>query len=697
MKTSCYLLVLSAMLFVPLQRLHAQGVMIVDAPSNEVLAVDSSWITIDVQDQVAMVWSTQRFINLGTDTVFPKYAYPMPETASAVRLRWLIDGLWNTASMVAQPPDTTMPGAGTGQGGQPTAPDLLAYLGETPLYFRILHGIAPGASIAVEITYVELLPYANARVELFAGTNYSLVSTSPLAHLRIDATVRSQRTITGIDLMGTGAWAPGTPSTFVAADSAALHLSASNVPANHPFSIGYDLDPLGYGLISMSNYLPDSLVKCDELGNGFFVLLIEPEPTSTVIAKDFVIVIDKSGSMSGSKMQEAKDAASYMVNNLNLGDLFNVITFATSANAWSTGLQPFNAATMSSALAWIGQVQAGGSTNINTAITMGINNYSTSVPDHARPLIFLTDGQANEPNATILNNAAQLRQQIAPDLQLFTFGIGSGFNEQLLNQLAVQNNGVSQFLGTANFSQVMGDFYTQIQDPVLLAPVATFDRPDIQNIHPLPLMGLFAGQQLAIVGRYDEPGPVNLHLEGSASGQVVSFDYPIDLTGEFDEDRTFIPKVWAQKAIAALLNEYYTYPTGSAQAQLLEDSVASYSMCYGITSPFTSFVDPGTGGWTVDVEELEVNDDMVHLAYPDPSAIGAPVTFDLTRFQRGERLLVRIMDASGRLLVELDLSAMSGTTWIWDGLDTQGRTLQGQLIYQLITSTVILAGRLTRL
>ncbi|MBK6832675.1 MAG: hypothetical protein IPG92_18945 [Flavobacteriales bacterium] len=119
----------------------------------------------------------------------------------------------------------------------------------------------------------------------------------------------------------------------------------------------------------------------------------------------------------------------------------------------------------------------------------------------------------------------------------------------MLNQLAVQNNGVSQFLATANFSQVMGDFYTQIQDPVLLAPVATFDRPDIQNIHPLPLMGLFAGQQLAIVGRYDEPGPVNLHLEGSASGQVVSFDYPIDLTGEFDEDRTFIPKVWAQKAM----------------------------------------------------------------------------------------------------------------------------------------------------
>jgi Ca-activated chloride channel homolog len=697
MRTSCFVLVLSAMLFVPAQHLRAQGVMIVDAPSNELLDMDSSWISIDVQDQVAMVWSTQGFVNLGTDTVFPKYAYPLPETASAVRLRWLLNGMWNTASMVAQAPDTTMPGAGTGQGGQPTSPDLLAYLGETPLYFRILQGIPPGASIAVEITYVELLPYENARVELLTGADYSLVAASPLAQLSIDATVRSQRAITSIDLMGTGAWGPGTPETFVSADSAALHLSASNVPVDHPFSIGYDLDPLGYGLISMSNYLPDSLVKCDELGNGFFVLLIEPEPTSTVIAKDFVIVIDKSGSMSGSKLQEAKDAASYMVNNLNLGDLFNVITFESSANAWSSGLQPFNAATMSSALNWISQVQAGGGTNINTAITMGINNYITSVPDHARPLIFLTDGQASEPNAVILSNAAQLRQQIAPDLQLFTFGIGDGFNEQLLNQLAVQNNGVSQFLAMANFSQVMGDFYMQIQNPVLLAPVATFDHPDIQNIHPLPLMGLFAGQQLAIVGRYDEPGPVNLHLEGTASGQAVSFDYPITLTGEFDEDRTFIPKVWAQKAIAALLNEYYTYQTGSAQAQLLEDSIASYSMCYGITSPFTSFVDPGGGGWSIGVEEMEAGDNMVHLAYPDPSEVGAPVTFDLTRFQRGERLTVRIMDISGRLLIERDLSPMSGTTWIWDGLDSQGQALQGQLIYQLISGTELLAGRLTRL
>ena len=676
---------------------QAQGILIVDAAANALLPMDSSHIAIDVEDQVAIVRSSQRFINAGPDTVYPKYAYPLPETASAVRLRWLLDGTWHQASMVAQPPDTILPGAGTGQGGQPPAPQLVEYLGETPIYFRLQQGIPPAGSIAVELSYVQLLPYANAHVELLAGANYAAVLTTPIAHLGISASVRSQRAITGIGLTGIGSWMPGAPSISLQADSATLNMAATNVPSAHGFALGYDLDPLGYGLISMSNYLPDSLVKCDELGNGFFVLLIEPEPTSTVIAKDFVIVIDNSGSMSGTKIQEAKTAAAYMVDNLNLGDYFNVITFNSTATAWSNDLVPFNAATQTSALNWIAQVQAGGGTSINTAITLGINNYTSSQPEHARPMIFLTDGQDSQSNAVILSNASQLRQQIAPDLQIFTFGIGDGFNEQLLNQLAVQNNGVSQFLATANFSQVMGDFYTQIQNPVLLSPLATFDRPDIQNIHPLPLMGLFVGQQLAIVGRYDEPGPVNLHLEGSAAGQAVSFDFAIDLTSEYDEDRGFIPKVWAQKAINALLNEYYTLAPGSPQAQLLEDSVASYSMCYGISSPFTSFVDPGTGGWSIDIEELEASDNLVHLVYPEPSLAGSPVTFDLQRFARGSRVVLRILDAAGRLLLKKDMSAEVGGSWTWDGLDASGQSVKGQLIYQLESPNEVVTGRITRI
>lgn len=669
--------------------------MIVDAPSGTVMELDSSSIVMDVEDQVAIVRSTQRFVNNSGDTLRPKYGYPMPAAANAIQLRWRSDGPWYVAAMVAEPQDTLLPGTGGQQGGT-AHPDLMAYLGDAPLYFRMQEPVPPGVSVTVELSYVELLTYANARVELDAGADLSVIMSGNLPQLHVMARIRSQRPLIDVDLTGTGNWIPGAAITAVSADSALLELSAAQVPIDHRFTLGYMLDPAGYGLICMSNYLPDSLVKCDEMDNGFFLLLIEPEPTSEVVNKDIVIVIDRSGSMSGSKIADAQDAAEFIVNNLNAGDRFNVITFNSDAQAWSSELVPADASNRTAALNWIGQLTASGGTSINSAVTLGMNNYTTTIPSHARPMILLTDGQDSEPNQTILNNAMQLRQQIASDLQLFTFGIGDGFNEQLLNQLAVQNNGTSQFLEAANFLPVMNAFYTMIQDPVMVEPVGNFDRPDIQNIHPLPLMGLFVGQQLAIVGRYDQAGPAHLQLSGVAGGVPVSLDYSFELTGTYAPERSFLPKVWAQKAIGALLNEYYSHPIGSATGLMLEDSITSYSMCYGISSPFTSFTDDSGGGVVTGEEEFTVERERP-LTYPEPSLNTEAVTFDLSSFNGVRQLVLRLYDEQGRLVLERDLRSAAGGQWNWNGLDQRGVRLKGVLFYQLITEHGLTRGRMTRL
>lgn len=672
----------------------AQGVMIHDASTGAMLDIAFSDIRVDVQDQVALVTSTQRFMNNTADTLTVKYAYPLASTASATRVRWMrTDSIWHTASMVAQPQDTVLPGTG---GGLPMDPDLQDYLGASPLYFNVSDPVPPGTWISVELTYVQLLPYANARVELIASSDYAQVMTGVLPMMDIDVSVRSQRALLGIDISGTGTWSPTPDMPFVSTDSAHFHVHDTGIPASCGFAIGYDLDPLAYGITCLSNYLPDSLVKCDELANGFFVLLIEPEPTSQVVQKDFVIVIDKSGSMTGTRIQEAKDAASFMVNHLNAGDAFNVIAFDSFNTPWTSALQPFNAANMQAALNWIASIQAGGGTNINDAITEGIEDFSTSPAGHARSIVFLTDGQDQSSNEVILSNAHALRMSIAPDLQLFTFGIGEGFNEQLLNQLAVQNNGVSQFLETANFSQVMSDFYTQIQNPVLLSPTASFDHPDVQHLYPDPLLGLFVGQQMVIVGRYAVPGLVNLHLSGFASGSPVSFDFQFDLTGTYDPARLFIPKIWAQKAVDALVNEYYGFEEGSASAEAIHDSIVSFSMCNSIGSPFTSFSgDPG--GWTVGLEE-EVDTQASGIpVFPEPSLAGSPVTFDLSGMRGGGTIVIQLFDATGRLVHEERLVWPTSGRWTWNGLDANGREVKGSLLYRITNDHEVRSGRFTRL
>ena len=676
----------------------AQGVMIHDATTGGVLQLTSNHVHVDVEDQIAIITTTQRFLNNTTAPVQVKYAYPLPGPASPTRIRWMYpDSLWHTASMLAQPQDTTLPGSGP---DDVVAFNLTQYLGATPLYFKITEFIDPGSWVVMELTYVQLLPYANARVEMISSSNYSTVDNTPVAEVEIEAIIRSQRALTGIDVSGTGAWDPLPGTLFTSADSAYLQVHATQVPANFGFAIGYDLDPLAYGLTALSNFLPDSLAKCDGLPNGFFVLLIEPEPTSEVVPKDFVIIIDRSGSMAGSRIGQARDAASFMVNHLNLGDSFNVIAFSSDNARWSSGLQPFNAANMTSALNWINQVEADGMTNINGAVSEGIQNFTNSSDQHARSLVFLTDGQDNTTSTqTILTTALQLRQSLAPDLQLFTFGIGDGFNEQLLNQLAAQNNGVCQFLAMGNFAEVLNNFYTQIQDPVLMAPVATFDHPDIGHLLPDPLIGLYVGQQLVLAGRYEEPGPVSLDLSGTSMGTPVSFNFSFDLTGTFDESKLFIPKIWAQQAIQAMVNEYYSYPENSSEAVMLRDSIISFSLCNGIGSPFTSFADMGDDGSTVGIEESPSPYSPVPdvIVFPEPSLAGAPVTFDLTSLPHGQRTIIHIFDAGGRLIRSVNITEWAGGYWAWDGKGTDGQAVQGVLYYRMETGTTIHAGRFTRL
>ena len=668
-----------------------------DAATAGVLPVLETTLRVQVEDQLALCTSTQHFMNDGPETLVVRYAYPLAETASATGIRWaLSDSIWHAAVMIAAPQDSVLPGSGSDGGG--VHPALDGYLGDTPLYFTIPVTAAPGERIHVELSYVQLLRYANARVELSAPSDLSAILTGTLPHVLIDVHVRSQRDLTGMDIVGLGGWAPSVTDGYLTADSAWILVDAVDVPVDNAFVVGYDLDPQAYGLTALSNYLPDSMVKCDELDNGFFTLLIEPEPTSAVVQKDFVIVIDNSGSMSGTKIQDARAAATYMVEHLNAGDRFNVITFNSTATAWSEDLRPFNAVNMSTALNWIDGIAANGGTNINSAVTMGMQDFSTAATGSARMMVFLTDGQDSESNSVILDNALNLRQTIAPDLQLFTFGIGSGYNQQLLNQLAVQNNGVSQFLETADFLQVMNAFYLQVQNPVLLDPVATFSNADVVATYPDPLVGLFVGQQMVIVGRYDTPGPVDLHLSGIAFGQPVSFDYPIDLTGTFDPNKLFIPKIWAQYAVVDLMNEYYGYQLDSGPAQMIEDSVVSFSVCYGIGSPFTSFVDPGIdGGTMVEVEELERTSEAPALVFPEPSLVGQPVTMDLSHLAPGTSVIFRLYDATGRVILELDLRTFSGQRWVWDGYDAAGQQPKGVLFFTLSDGSTTRTGRLTRM
>lgn len=651
----------------------SNAVAIVDATAKKVLQLNASTVSAEVNNQVAVVTSTQVFYNQLNETVHIKYAFPLYQDASAVGLRWKINGTWYTASFSPEPADTTLPGGGGG--GSTNDPDLVAYLGNTPLYFDLEDSIAAGSFVTFELTYVQLLPYAYNVVSFEHPNNYSLIQTAPLDTQLLSIHILSGRIIDGIDLIS---HAPDSISyTTTEAFASCLLLNQS---AAHDYYLEFTLNPDDLGLIGFSTFLPDTMSVCDESGNGFFAFIVEPDPgDSVIIQKVFTLIIDHSGSMSGDKMEQAKDAAVFIVNNLNFGDKFNIISFDDQVNSLFSDHKDVNLTNQNLAINYINTLYAGGGTNISGAFGTAIPQFNNSNGDISNAIIFLTDGQATagitETGQILSYVSTLIASNEVEGLSINTFGIGYDVNTSLLSQLASQNNGLATFFDAGDLLDVVSNFYLSIQSPVLLNTSMTFNPNLVSEAFPVPLPNLYIGHQLIVVGRYDEPGSVNVTFKGLKYGDTVIYNYSLDLTDTLSNANLFLTKLWAIDKINNEMIQYYALDPASSTATVLKEKIIALSLCYGVISPFTSFTGNTGGGGGVLVEEIpDAGDDARLQNYPNPFRTTTTIQFSVTK-DIHQIVSCSIMNAKGEIirLLEVYVGQNGNYQFEWDGKDASGR------------------------
>ncbi len=668
------------------------GVAIVDANAPLYFKLKSSTQVVTVYDQVSTTVTTQIFKNqTGTPRVI-KYAFPLHEQASATSLRWRVHNTWQTAIFAPAPQDTTLPGGGT------PSQSLMTYLGGSPMFFSVPDTIAVDSTLTIELTYVELLPYSFGQVQYDYPNNYQLIQTTALDLQSIHFVLESQRNIDSISFVGiSGATVTNNGS------HAEITYQASELPAVNNYKIIYSLAANTMGLYGYSTYLPDSLVVCDSLGNGYFVFIVEPQPDTTqVIQKVFSLVIDQSGSMSGEKIEQAKAAATFIVNNLNYGDYFNLIAFNDSFIKFRPDHVPFNEANKQDALTFINNLFADGSTDIAQALHATIQDYAGNDTTVANIVIFLTDGQ---PTAGLMGTS-EILQSIQNDLTTYevqylminTFGIGMDVNQQLLSLIASQNNGLCTFLLDNELEAMITQFYRMICNPVLLNINMTFNPPVVIEPYPAPLPNLYIGQQLIVAGRYDNVPeiPLNITFSGQAFGQIKTYSYNFTLSASLDPDYMFTTKIWAIKKIDHLYSEYFTYPEGSAQADSIKSLIINISVCYNVSSPFTHFGVP-----TISIEEPTAKNSHeaeIVSAYPNPFRDQVKIKFDIGVRELGIAK-VEIYDITGSIveILYIDCSSPGSHEIIWDGKNSRGESVAaGFYSYRIILPGKILSGKLCK-
>lgn len=646
MTKSLQFCLISFIVFASYLNSYSNGVAVVNASTGVYLKLSGTGINTSVEMQVSVTKSQQLFQNnLGSDKIVA-YAFPLPDGASATELKWKLNGVWHTAPISPSPQDTTLPG------GTMNA-NLRTYLGAKPLFFSIPETVRRDSLLIVEITYVQLLKYDFGSVFYDYPNDYRLIQNLVIEYQELTFNLSSPRTIDSIRLVSLN---PLTSITNNGNTATVISNQYNAVPSVN-YKIKYSLNLNELGLFSYSTRIPDSQLP-DSLG-GFFLFIAEPNPgtTANIIKKVFTLILDRSGSMSGTKIVQAKNSAAYIVNNLNAGDKFNIVDFETSVYSFRNGHVLYSPQTRDSALTYIQNISAGGSTNISGAFSVAVPHFNVANDSTANIIIFLTDGL---PTVGIINttqllaHVRNLIQTTETKIFLYSFGIGTDVDQQLLTLMSSQNNGFAEFLLNDQVEERITNFYRRIKNPVLLSPAVSFSSPFINNVYPNPLQNLYIGQQMIVSGRYTEAGPLTVTLTGRAFNQPVTYNYDFNRIDTPDVRYQFLTKIWAKQKIENLLVQYYSLDPLSPEAIALKQQIINLSIAYGVISPFTSFGNPtrvnNEESETVNEAELNIPGNFKLLGnYPNPFNPSTTIKFYVKNNYTGNAV-IRIYNLAGQLI-----------------------------------------------
>jgi Ca-activated chloride channel family protein len=357
---------------------------------------------------------------------------------------------------------------------------------------------------------------------------------------------------------------------------------------------------------------------------GYFALLFAPVTQITArVDRDLILVLDRSGSMQGGKLAQAKQAARFMLNRLGDGDRYGVVSFASTVSVFGEGLT--HAADAAAGIAHVDGLVASGSTNIAGALATALDLAGGERP---ATVVFLTDGLPTVGPEDPESILAVAQGSAAGRTQIFTFGVGYDVDTVLLDALARDFLGTSHYVTPDERLDVeVGRLFERIATPVLTGVEIEFDGGGVSALAPERITGIFAGTQVLLAGRYAAPGAATIIVRGETAAGPESFRYEVSFPERAYGDPT-VAQVWAQQRIAGLLTELRLE---GARDSLVAEIVAIATR-FGIVTPFTSFLaeEPDLA-----LEEEEAEDALADAAATAPAsgqaAVGAASDIEALR------------------------------------------------------------------
>lgn len=526
-----------------------------------------------VRGQAADVLVSQTFHNPGSSVQEVEYLFPVPESGAIQNFVLMVDGKELPGKLL---PKDEARRIYENIVRSKKDPALLEYAG-SGLYKTSVFPVPPGADRKVTLRFTQLLSKKDGVVELSYPFATQKFTSQPIQTLALDISIESGEAIKSIY----------SPSHDVSIERqgdkfARIKLTQSSVIPDKDFRLAYTVadGDLGASVISR---------RVNGSEDGFFLMLASPKVEvrdAKPQPKTVLFVVDRSGSMAGSKIEQARSALKFVIDNLKPDDLFNIISYDDRVDLFKPELQRYSPETRSAAIAYAENMRPGGGTNIDEGLKAAL----AQIQESSRPnyILFLTDGLPTIGQTNEMQIAANAKSGNKHRARIFCFGVGYDVNSRLLDRLSINNAGTSTYVKPdENIEGAVGGFYSKLTVPVLTSIKVEMSGTSLNQTYPRDIPDLFQGGQLVLSGRYTQSGKSTLVLTGKVGEESVRYEFPVTLAAPGEgHDRDYVETLWASRRIVDLLDQI---DLNGRNEELVKELVG-LSTKYGILTPYTSYL-----------------------------------------------------------------------------------------------------------
>lgn len=308
----------------------------------------------------------------------------------------------------------------------------------------------------------------------------------------------------------------------------------------------------------------------------FLLSLVPPRETHVQSARDVLFLLDRSGSMGGSKMQSALRAVTRFLELLEPGDRFALEAFDDRVESYKRGAF-CDASAVPEATQWLSRVDARGGTEILGPLTRALDRRA----DKGRVIcvVLITDGQVgNEPEIY------RMVQKRAQGPRLFTLGIDTAVNDAFLRRAAALGRGTCELLTPGEDLEVALQRLARETGRPLLVDLELVDaglKPEQDSLAPSRIPDLFAARASFVLGRKSGTGAVDLKARRPDGASWQAHVQPLATPN------AALGVVWARERVTAL-EDRLRLRDGSPSA--IEAEILALAVEYQILTRFTAFV-----------------------------------------------------------------------------------------------------------